>query len=128
MKLNELTGQIIAAAMKVHSSLGPGLLESAYHTCLVHELRKRGLSVRQRVQMPLVYDGMRLDVAYEADLIVEEAVIVELKALSRLHPVHECQLLSYLVLSGLTVGLVLNFHELHLKDGIRRIVNGFRDG
>ena len=113
--------------MKVHSALGPGLLESAYQECLAHELRKRGLAVREHVSLPLAYDGLVIDHAYQADLILEDAVIVEVKAVIRLHSIHEAQLLSYLVLSGLSVGLLINFHELHLKDGIRRMVNGFRE-
>ena len=127
VRINEITGGIIGAAIKVHSSLGPGILESAYHTCLVHELRKNGLLVRDRVPMPVIYDGLKLDHAYEADLIVDDAVIVEVKALARLHPIHEIQLRSYLVLSGLTVGLLINFHEVHLKDGLRRVVHRFRE-
>lgn len=113
--------------MRVHSTLGPGVLESAYHVCLAHELRKRGFEVRERVWMPIVYDGIRLDCGYQADLIVEGLVIVELKAVSRLHPIHEAQLLSYLVLSGITVGLLFNFHEAHLRNGIRRMVYGFQE-
>jgi len=113
--------------MKVHSALGPGLLESAYHECLAHELRMRGLAVREHVSMPIAYGGLTLDHAYKADLILDDAVIVEVKAVTRLHPIHEAQLLSYLVLSGLQVGLLINFHEMHLKDGIRRMVNGFRE-
>ena len=113
--------------MGVHSFLGPGVLESAYHTCLVHELRLAGFHVRERVATPVVYRGVRLEHAYEADLIVNDAVIVEVKAIAQLHAIHEAQLLSYLVLSGLTVGLLINFHELHLKDGIRRVVHRYRE-
>lgn len=127
MTLNQLTGEIIGAAMRVHSFLGPGVLESAYHACLAHDLRKRGCVVQERVQMPIVYDGVCLEFGYAADLVVNRSVIVELKAVDRIHPVHEAQLLSYLVLSGMTVGLLINFRECHLKDGIRRIVHRFRE-
>ena len=127
MKINEITGATIGAAIRVHSFLGPGVLESAYQTCLVHELREKGFQVLEHVAMPVVYHGVRLERAYEADLIVSDALIVEVKAVSQVHPIHESQLLSYLVLSGLTVGLLINFHELHLKDGIRRVVHRYRE-
>lgn len=127
MTINAITGEIISASLQIHSFLGPGVLESAYHACLAHELRKRGLEVAVRVQMPIVYDSVRIDFGYQADMIVNGVVIVELKALNRLQPVHEAQLLSYLVLSGLTVGLLINFHESHLRDGIRRMVHNFVD-
>ncbi len=115
MKLttNDLTGTIIGAAMKVHSALGPGLLESAYECCLVHELRKSGFKVETQVSMPIVYDGVRLDAGYRIDLMVEDAVIVDLKCVDAFTPVHEAQLLSYLKLSGKRVGLLINFHVRH---------------
>ena len=125
MDLKSCTGEIVDAGMKVHSVLGPGLLESAYQVCLVHELRKRGRKVVERLPIPVQYDGVILDVAYEADMLVDDSVIVELKAVTRIHPIHEAQLLSYLKLTGLKVGLLLNFHELHLQDGIRRLVNTY---
>lgn len=124
MTINETSGQIVDAAIAVHSALGPGLLESAYQACLAHELRKRGLRVRTEVPMPLVYDGISLDLAYRLDMIVEESVVVETKALAKLLPIHEAQLLSYLKLSHHRVGLLINFHVTRLKDGIRRMVNG----
>jgi len=117
------TGQVVDGAIRVHSALGPGLLESAYEACLAHELRKRGLGVRTQVPLPIVYDGVRIDLGYRIDLLVDDAVVVELKAITRLHPIHEAQLLSYLKLSGHRVGLLINFHSLHLRDGIRRMVN-----
>ncbi|HKG92292.1 MAG TPA: GxxExxY protein [Gemmatimonadaceae bacterium] len=117
------TGQVVDGAIRVHSALGPGLLESAYEACLAHELRKRGLGVRTQVPLPIVYDGVRIDLGYRIDLLVDDAVVVELKAVTRLHPIHEAQLLSYLKLSGHRVGLLINFHSLHLRDGIRRMVN-----
>ena len=123
MHVNEVSGQIVDAAMCVHSALGPGLLESAYQGCLVHELRKRGLEVRSREILPVVYDGVTIDVGYRIDLEVAGSVIVELKAVEKLLPLHQAQLLSYLKLSGMRVGLLINFNVLHLRDGITRLVN-----
>ena len=108
--------------MKVHSALGPGLLESAYAICLTHELVKRGLSVTREVPLPVVYDTVKLDAGYRLDLLVEDTVIVEIKAVERLAPIHQAQILSYLKLSGKPIGLLINFHSLHLKDGIKRFV------
>jgi GxxExxY protein len=127
MQLNEITGTIIDSAMKVHSTLGPGLLESTYEICLLHELRKRSLEVKSQLSLPVAYDGVRLDAGYRIDLLVESSVIVELKAVERLLPVHEAQTLSYLKLSGYTVGLLLNFNVVHFKNGIKRIVNNFKN-
>lgn len=126
MDLRACTADIVDAGMKVHSALGPGLLESAYQACMVYELRNRGHEVTEKHPIPVRYGEIELDVAYQADMIVDHAVIVELKAVTRIHPVHVAQLLSYLKLEGLTVGLLLNFHELHLKDGIRRLVNNYQ--
>jgi GxxExxY protein len=126
MKINDITGSIITAAMKVHSALGPGLLESAYEACLVHELRKGGLKVDEQVPLPVIYDGLRLEVGYRIDVLVEDSVIVELKACESIAPVHEAQLLSYLKLSDKHVGLMINFHVVRLKDGIKRYVMGTR--
>jgi GxxExxY protein len=120
MQLDEISGAIVDAAMKVHTHLGPGLLESSYEACLVHELRKRGLSVDAQVPLPILYDGVRLDAAYRLDLLVEGQVVVELKSVEQLLPIHEAQLMSYLKLSGLKVGLLINFNVVHLRDGIRR--------
>ena len=121
MEINDITGQIIDAAMKVHTALGPGVLESAYEACLAYELRKRGLRVDVQRELPIEYDGVRLDVGYRIDLMVEDTVIVELKAVSELQPIHEAQLLSYLKLSKRKIGLLINFHVLRLKDGIKRM-------
>lgn len=121
--LNETTGQVVNAAMKVHSALGPGLLEGAYHACLGYELRQRGLSVVAQAPLPIHYQGVNIELGYRIDLLVEDTVVVELKAVARLLPIHEAQLLSYLKLSGHRVGLLINFHVLHLKDGIRRLAN-----
>ena len=110
--------------MKVHSALGPGLLETAYEACLAYELRRQGLQVLVQVPVPIVYDELRIEVAYRLDLLVESTVIVELKAVPGLLPIHESQLLSYLRLTGHPLGLLINFHVPHLRDGIRRVVNG----
>jgi GxxExxY protein len=119
---NSLTEKIIGAAMEVHRALGPGLLESAYEACLVYELAQRGLRVEQQKPMPLVYKGVQLDCGYRLDLLVEDTVIIEIKAVEELHPIHEAQLVSYLKLSGCPVGLLINFNVRLLKDGIRRFV------
>ena len=124
MNVNDISGQIVDAAMKVHSKLGPGLLESAYEACLVHELRGRGLRVRSQVPMPVVYDGTSIELGYRIDLLVEEAVIVELKAVTKQLPVYEAQLLSYLKLSDYRLGLLINFHVPRMRDGIKRLANG----
>jgi GxxExxY protein len=108
--------------MKVHSALGPGLLESAYTACLRHELIKRGLRVMSEVPVPVVYDGIKLEAGYKLDLLVEDTVIVELKAIEALAPIHQAQIISYLKLAKKPLGLLINFHCLHLKDGIKRFV------
>lgn len=124
-RLNELTSTIIGAVIEVHRSLGPGLLESAYETCLAFELVDRGLSIEREKPLPIVYRGRRLDCGYRIDLIVEDEIIVEVKAVEQIMPVHSAQLLSYLRLYRRTLGLLLNFHVKWLADhGIRRIVNG----
>lgn len=124
-KVNHVTQKIIAAAMKIHSVLGPGLLESAYHACLLHELRKQGLRVASQVGLPVVYDGEKIDLGYRIDLIVSDLIIVEVKCVEAINPVHQAQLLSYLRLSGHQVGLLINFHVVHLRDGIKRMVDGY---
>ena len=123
-RINHVTGMIVTAAMKVQSKLGPGLLESAYEACLAHELRKQGLRAAKQIALPVVYDGETIDVGYRMDLLVEDLVVVELKCVERLHPVHEAQLLSYIRLSGKNVGLLINFHVAHLRNGIKRMVDG----
>lgn len=123
MQINDVSGQVVDAAIKVHSVLGPGLLEAAYQVCLAHELRKRGLAVRREVRMPVRYDGFVLDVAYRIDLLVEESVVVETKAVANILPVHEAQLLSQLKLGDYRVGLLINFNVARLKDGIVRKVH-----
>src|SRR4051812_43170809 len=124
IRIDALTRSIIGAAMKVHTALGPGLLESAYAACLMHELIKQGFRVRKEVDLPVEYDGVKLDVGYRIDLLVEDLVILELKCVEEFSAVHEAQLLSYLKLSGKQIGLLINFHKKHLKDGIRRFVSG----
>lgn len=121
---NELSRLILDAAFCVHSALGPGLLESAYEACLAWELRESGLMVRAQVAVPLVYKGVNLDVGYRLDLLVEELVVIEIKAVDALAPIHQAQLLSHLKLSGKKLGLLINFHVVHLKHGIKRVVNG----
>lgn len=123
-ELTQRTGQVVDAAMLVHSRLGPGLLESAYDACLAYELRSRGLSVLQQVPMPLQYGGVRLEVAYHADEVVDDAILIEIKAVAKLAPVHAAQLLSYLHVSGLPVGFLIIFHEPHLRDGLKRFTHG----
>jgi GxxExxY protein len=124
LRVNEITGAIVNSAMKVHSLLGPGLLESAYQACLVHELRTRGFEVATEIRMPVVYEDHKLEVGYRIDLIVEHRVVVEVKSVEALHPIHQAQLLSYMRLSGIPVGLLINFNVLHLRDGIKRMVDG----
>ena len=121
---NDITHAIVKGALKVHSALGPGLLESAYEACLLHELRKEALSVASQVSVPIVYDSVKLDVGYRLDLVVEDTVIVEIKAVESITKIHEAQILSYLKLSKKSLGLIINFNVLHLREGIKRMVNG----
>ena len=119
---NHVTEAIIGAAIEVHRELGPGLLESAYEACLVYELEARGLRVERQRSQPVIYKAIRIDCGYRIDLLVEDVVIVELKAVEQVKPIHEAQLLSYVKLSCRTVGLLINFNVKLLKDGIRRFV------
>ena len=125
METNELTSAIIGAAIEVHRRLGPGLLESAYRACLAYELKKRGFNVIEEHPVPVVYDEVKLECGFRADLIVNSLVVVELKAKSSIPPVDRAQTLSHLRLLGLRIGLLINFHEEKLVDGIVRIVNGY---
>ncbi len=127
MHMNDITSAIIGAAIKVHRTLGPGLLESAYRVCLAYELQKLGLHVVQEQPIPVVYEGVKLDCGFRADLLVAGQVIVECKAKEKLHPIDKAQVMSHLRLTGLQVGLLINFHELLLKDGIERLVNNYRE-
>ena len=124
-QINQITRQIIGAAMRVHTALGPGLLESAYRACLINELRNNVFKVASEVALPVVYLGEKIDLGYRIDLIVSDCVIVEIKCVEAINPVHKAQLLSYMRLSGRQVGLLINFHVEHLKDGIKRMVDGY---
>jgi GxxExxY protein len=121
--INRLSSQVIGAAIEVHKILGPGLLESAYEECLAHELHLRGLSVERQKLLPLVYKGEQLDCGYRLDLVVENAIIIELKSCSSIEPIHKAQVLTYLKLSGLSLGLLLNFNVPVMREGIVRLVN-----
>jgi GxxExxY protein len=120
--LNELTYKIIGCAYKVHAALGPGLLESAYEICLEHELLKAGLKTERQFPLPVVYDNLKMDVGYRIDLLVEGKIILELKAVEEIAPIHKAQLMTYLKLSGLKLGLLLNFNVKDMKKGITRII------
>jgi GxxExxY protein len=120
---NELSKIILDAAFRVHSALGPGLLESAYEACLAYELRNEGLEVLTQVPLPLVYREVRLDIGYRLDMVVEDLVVVEIKAIDSLTAIHQAQVISYLKLSGKKLGILINFNTLHLRDGIKRVVN-----
>ena len=126
MTENELTEAIIGAAINVHRHLGPGLLETVYRRCLAYELRKRDLNVIEEKPVALDYDDLHDPCAFRADLLVEEMVVVELKAKAAIHPIDKAQTLSHLRLMGLNVGLLLNFHEAKLTDGLHRIVNNYK--
>ena len=120
---NQISGRIILSAIEVHRTLGPGLLESAYEKCLCHELSLNGIFFEQQVSLPVHYKGLELDCGYRMDLVVEKKVVLELKFVSRIEPIHEAQLLTYLNLSDLKLGLLLNFNVPVMKNGIKRIVN-----
>ncbi len=123
MEMNELSGKIIECAIKVHRTLGPGLLESAYEICLIPELKKAGLKVERQVPLPVVYDGIQLDAGYQLDVVVENIIILELKSVESLLPIHEAQLLTYLKLANKKLGLLINFNVTLLKNGIKRRIN-----
>ena len=124
MTENDIGTAIIGAAIKVHSVVGPGLLESAYEACLVYELEKQRLCTRRQIAIPIRYEDLSIDNGYRVDLLVEDRVVVELKAVENVLPVHRAQLLSYLRLGGFRLGYLLNFHVPHMRDGIVRLVNG----
>lgn len=123
MELNDLTEKIIGCAIKVHRVLGPGLLESAYEVCLVHELRKADLKAERQVALPVIYEGLRLDADYFIDILVEDTVVIELKSVEHILPIHEAQLLTYLKLANKKLGLLINFNVTLLKNGIKRRIN-----
>jgi len=123
MNINQLSSKIIGAAIEVHKTLGPGLLESAYEQCLCHELSIQGLLFEKQKPLSIDYKGQKLDCGYRLDVIVEKEVIIELKSCEKIEPIHKAQLLTYLKLSGLNLGLILNFNVSLMRDGIVRIVN-----
>jgi GxxExxY protein len=128
MHIDQVTGRVVSAAIRVHSRIGPGLLESSYEACLRYELTRCGLTVASQVPVPLIYDEVKLDVGYRIDLLVENEVVIEIKALEATQPVHEAQLLSHMRLSGRRVGFLMNFHVKLMKDGITRMVDRFPAG
>jgi GxxExxY protein len=123
--INRITSTIIEAAIRVHRALGPGLLESAYLACLCYELVRAGLHIETQKPLPLVYEGVTIDCAYRADIIVNQTVIVEVKAMDDLAPIHTRQLLTYLRIAKCPAGLILNFGKTTMKEGIKRVLNGF---
>jgi GxxExxY protein len=127
MDINELSSKVIGAAIEVHKALGPGLLESVYEECLCHELNLRGFSFERQKLLPVEYKGKQLDCGYRLDVVVEKAIIVELKSCERIEPIHKAQLLTYLKLLGLQLGLLLNFNTLVMRDGIVRVVNELKE-
>jgi GxxExxY protein len=122
--LAQLTGQILRCAYRVHSRLGPGLLERPYRLCLAYELRRADLQVESEKLLPVVYDGIAIDSGYRLDLLIEGSVVVEVKAVDSLLPIHDAQLLAYLKLSGVKIGFLINFNVPHLRDGVHRRVMG----
>ena len=122
MEINEITHEILDSAYKVHTALGPGLLESSYKTCLVYELRRKGLKVEVEKPLPLIYEEVLMECGYRIDILVEEAVVIELKNVEAFADVHTAQVLTYLKLSGKKVGLLLNFYTKSLKNGIKRVI------
>ena len=124
MLVNEITSGIISAAIEVHQTLGPGLLESAYQKCLCRELALRDIAFEQQLALPITYKGLELDCGYRLDLLVMQSVVVELKAVEKLLPIHEAQILTYLQLGGWKVGLLINFNVPILKHGVKRLVLG----
>ena len=125
MDLNSITGEIIGAAIDVHKEIGPGLLEGIYQRCLVYELESRGIGVEAEVPLPVIYKEMKFDAAYRADLIIDKKIIVELKAVDQMSPLFTAQLLSYLKMSSLTLGLLINFNVGCLTEGVKRVVNNY---
>ena len=122
-EIERVAREIVDAAFKIHSNLGPGLLESTYRIVMTYELRKRGLDVKGEVPVPVVYDEVRLDAGYRLDLLVNDCVVIELKSVEKLNPLHEAQLLTYLKLTGYRLGILINFNTKMIKDGMKRIVH-----
>jgi GxxExxY protein len=127
-EIERLSGIVVDCGFHIHNDLGPGLLESAYEAVMAEALRQAGLSVRRQVSVPLTYKGVVVDNAFKIDLLVEESLIVELKSVEKLAPIHGKQILTYLRLTGLPLGLLMNFGQAMFKDGIRRVVNNHRGG
>jgi GxxExxY protein len=127
MKINEITRQVIAAAIEVHKQLGAGMLESVYEECLCHELALRGLRFERQKAVPVSYKGVHLDVGFRIDLLVESCVVLEVKAVEKVHPIMKAKLRTYLRCLGVTVGLLINFHEELLTQGVSRVVNNFKE-
>ena len=123
--LNSISYKIIGCAYNVHRNLGPGLLESTYEACLIQEILKNGLSVKQQVGLPLIYNGKKLEVGYRIDLLVEDKIIIEIKSVEAIIPIHKAQVLTYLKLSNHRIGLLINFNVVNLQDGISRLINGY---
>lgn len=128
MNMNNLTGTVIGAAIEVHKQLGPGLLESVYEECLCHELKQRNINSERQKTLAIQYKDVKLECGYRLDIVVEGVIILELKSCERVEDIHRAQLLTYLKLSGLKVGLILNFNVVMMKDGIVRVVNDFDEG
>jgi len=124
MKENQIAAAVVDAAFKIHTTLGPGLLESVYEATLEYELRKRGLSVLRQIGLPVYYEGLKLELGYRVDMIVGDKLIIEIKSVEALAPVHKSQLLTYLRLANMRLGLLINFNVVRIKDGIHRVVNG----
>ncbi len=127
MDINELSSKIIGSAIEVHKTLGPGLLESVYEECLCHEFGRRNIPFKRQLQLPVQYKGIKLDCGYRLDVVVADTIILELKACEEIEPIHKAQLLTYLKLSGLRLGLLLNFNGIVMKDGIIRLVNELKE-
>lgn len=125
MQENEISSVVIGAAIEVHKQLGPGLLESTYETCLEHELSLKGLNVKRQIALPVVYKNVKLNAGYRIDLLVENKVILEIKSVDRLADIHTAQLLTYLKLKDLKLGLLMNFNSVKLTDGLKRVINGY---
>lgn len=125
MRENEITSEIIGACVEVHRNLGPGLLESAYEVCLVHELLERGLDINTQVPLPVIYKGIKLNAGYRIDIVVENKVLIEIKSVEFLAPIHTAQILTYLKLKDIKLGLLVNFNEVKVVDGIKRVINGY---
>ena len=123
IRTEEIAKAILDSAFQVHTALGPGLLESVYEACLLHELKIRGINVKSQVTLPVIYKGMKVDSGFRLDLLVDDSVVVEIKSAEGISPVYSAQLLTYLRLSNIRLGFLINFNVIHLRDGIKRIIN-----